>query len=382
MSLLSTDENPQPGMLVGRLRDIRRFELLERLNDPQEKRSAWRAKDSMNGQHVLVEIIPSDSSPYSVLEGEGDILWTLAGYAEPFPPTGPKPAASHPGQQHIVDIIDGFSLPDRTRGNDEELGSDDAVITELLGPSLRDWQLARPAPFFPPYLVQRIALQLLTALDHLQTLRDVLEYRVAHLDQQKLEIDEPADTLQLKLSNFGSAIRDVHLGEDSHHWHATRQTAAPEQLLLYEGYGSYGPARAADIWAVGVVVSLLLFNKHLAFDNLDFSWQRINLRDPLTRYNVKPEVIVSLASLNKEEPWPDSYMDSLRLYPDPGYPFDIPGVEPMPTLRERVEAQGKIDNPAEVDKLVSFLRACWTLDPYTRPSAKELLQHEWLEGVA
>ncbi|GAA6013949.1 hypothetical protein JCM10207_000182 [Rhodosporidiobolus poonsookiae] len=395
MALLYTDETPQPGMLVGRLRDTRRFELLKRLNDPKEKRSAWQAQDSTNGQHVLVEIVPIDLTPdESVFEREGTFLWKLAGYKEPFPPTTPPRADLHPGQRHCIAIVDAFSLPHPLEGDDEDEAFDGAVVTELLGPSLREWQQRRPTPFFAIETVRQVAVQLLLVLDHLHASFASDNGRIAHLgvsldslrlatfvEQEQLEQDKPADLLQLKLGSFGSAIRDGRLGEDMHHWPANLQTAAPEQLLLYEGYGRYGPARAADIWAVGAVVSLLLFNKHLVLDDIDVSWLNDDQREKIRLYSTSAEVIISLASLNKDQCWPDFYTDSMLHNSDPGYPFNVPGVEPMPTLRERVEAEGKINNPAEVDKLVSFLGACWTLDPYTRPSAKELLQYEWLAGV-
>lgn len=53
----------------------------------------------------------------------------------------------------------------------------------------------------------------------------------------------------------------------------------------------------------------------------------------------------------------------------------------FPPLRQRIEAEGKVTDPEEVDSLFSFLKACWTLDPEKRPSAKELLEHEWLRRV-
>ncbi|GAA5968912.1 hypothetical protein JCM11641_000779 [Rhodosporidiobolus odoratus] len=64
-----------------------------------------------------------------------------------------------------------------------------------------------------------------------------------------------------------------------------------------------------------------------------------------------------------------------------GHCVSIPGVQPLPPLEERIEAQGRIQDPVEVKQLASFLKACWVLDPFHRPKAKQLLEHEWLRGV-
>jgi hypothetical protein len=58
------------------------------------------------------------------------------------------------------------------------------------------------------------------------------------------------------------------------------------------------------------------------------------------------------------------------------------GIPPYPSLRQRIEKEGKVTDSEEVEQLHSFLKACWTLDAVKRPSAKELLKHKWLRGVA
>jgi hypothetical protein len=44
-------------------------------------------------------------------------------------------------------------------------------------------------------------------------------------------------------------------------------------------------------------------------------------------------------------------------------------------------AEGKVTDPGEFEQLYSLLKACWTLDADKRPSAKELLEYEWMRGV-
>ncbi|GJN88994.1 hypothetical protein Rhopal_001965-T1 [Rhodotorula paludigena] len=110
-----------------------------------------------------------------------------------------------------------------------------------------------------------------------------------------------------------------------------------------------GPADAHDIWAVGVLV-------------------------------------VNYASLDPEAPWPRYYYrdgdgKGLREWGNKHFPFDVPGVERLPSIRERVQATRALGNDSEVEGVSSFLRACWTIDPEARPTAAQLLQHEWLQGV-
>jgi hypothetical protein len=57
------------------------------------------------------------------------------------------------------------------------------------------------------------------------------------------------------------------------------------------------------------------------------------------------------------------------------------GIPAFPSLRERIEMEGKVEGAEEVEKLHSFLKACWTLDHRQRPSPQQLLAHEWLREV-
>jgi serine/threonine protein kinase len=57
------------------------------------------------------------------------------------------------------------------------------------------------------------------------------------------------------------------------------------------------------------------------------------------------------------------------------------GIARSPSLRQRIGKEGRVTDPEEVEQLHSFLKACWTLDAQKRPSARELLEHEWLRGV-
>ncbi|GAA5877936.1 hypothetical protein JCM8547_007088 [Rhodosporidiobolus lusitaniae] len=159
------------------------------------------------------------------------------------------------------------------------------------------------------------------------------------------------------------------------------KTASAEQLLLRHAEYNRSQCTAVDIWAVGNVTSLLLFNKNLAFGNLAIKPVYPLYKSPLERWGASPAVMVSLASLEPEVEWPAFLSESGEVDYASNYPFNFSGIEPVATLQERIEAEEKVTDPEEARQLRSCLRACWTLDPYKRPTAKELLEHEWLRGV-
>ncbi|GAA6014013.1 hypothetical protein JCM10207_000206 [Rhodosporidiobolus poonsookiae] len=396
-SALWSLQTPTAGALLGSAGEPPRYILLKQLHGPHhvwrtedKAPEVWSARSLRTDEIVAVKLLPAESQVADThLMMEALPLWRVAGYTDLQPPDTPTKLSSHPGQKHCIRILDAFALPESDGKRptepdeaDQPYACDDAVLAlELVGPSLAVWQNARPSPFFSLDLARRLVKQVLLAIDYLH--EKVPVETITHCAAKQLEQDAPVPDPQIKLVGFGCAHGNYHEDPEPERWiqPGSWDSASPEQLLLFSGYGIMSPVKAIDIWAVGVITSRLLFNRNLAVQDFDLTLRLAHFTDELDWWSVSSHVVLSLASLQPEKGWPE-YLDRAGHRPrTPNYPFNVPGVTPLPTLRERVEAHGKIDDPAELDKLVTFLGACWTLDPYTRPSAKKLLQHEWLQGV-
>ncbi|GAA5968978.1 hypothetical protein JCM11641_000797 [Rhodosporidiobolus odoratus] len=212
------------------------------------------------------------------------------------------------------------------------------------------------------------------------SLDNILLDKPTSLDRTTAE--DPEIPPCIKLAGFGFSQWLVEGGYEPYRDPGSRRIRSAEQLLLEQSYGDFGLTSALDIWAIGVVTSLLLFDKNLALNGHQAKVVLCDYVDPLRRYSTTSEVVVALASIDPEAGWPRWFEESILVKePDTRFPFSLPGVHPLPPLEERVEAEGRNQDPAEVKQLASFLKACWVLDPEKRPSAKQLLEHEWLRGV-
>ncbi|GAA5834711.1 hypothetical protein JCM11251_003640 [Rhodosporidiobolus azoricus] len=127
--------------------------------------------------------------------------------------------------------------------------------------------------------------------------------------QQDLQRNQPNQDLHVKLVGFCSSTYDY--GDEGHNPYepADWQIASPEQMLNGNSYGAFGPPRAADVWAVGVVTSLLLFNKNHAFLDLinDDLFSAIDLTDAKEYFPLSHEAIRLLASLDRQAGWPEFF---------------------------------------------------------------------------
>ncbi|GAA5938829.1 hypothetical protein JCM10213_006128 [Rhodosporidiobolus nylandii] len=321
------------------------------------------------------------------MEGEPMRLWRIQGFEELQQRGAVAPAAPDAGRARCVAILDAFPLP-HSDGTpflaDEdplEDAEDAAMVLELLGPTLADWQKQRPSPFFPMSVVRRIVQQLLLALDY--THNELIgEEGIVHCGTEDLSADQPTTSPLVKLAGFSQSFWAFGEGNHCYPQPGDWKVASAEQLLLCLNNGNYPPARAVDIWAVGILASLLLFDKNLSLHGFDAAVRHPGYTNRLDFWSVSPDIVLSLASLAPEAGWPSSLDEALcGGSADPDFPFNLPGVVPLPSIQQRIEAENRLSDPRDVEQLTSFLRACWTLDPYKRPSAKELLEHEWLRGV-
>ncbi|BGP39642.1 hypothetical protein JCM10449v2_003593 [Rhodotorula kratochvilovae] len=404
---LYSAERAAAGLLVGPpvAPPDRQYKLLERivpLHDPLKDLkngrgpTVWRAKKLNDGQDVVVKVVPEGHEWYPTLErGEGARLWEVAGYPTRQILGAELVLSDHPGQAHIVTILDSINLVERDPppGLSEDC-FDACLVLEVLGPSLEEWRRRRPSPVFPLPLVRRLIREVLLALDFLHC---QLGFSYGALTLDNVLLRNPF----VKLVSFGWGRYRARTGMDGAgdafhdgHYHtlSSEMIDTPEHWFMNYGEDA-GPADAHDSWAVGIITSLLLFNQDLAHlvpveNQQQFQRSRSSRfcrEGGIPGWNVTDEGIIDLASLDPDAGWPTWFATSDAEKPDySGYtdfPFFLSGVARMPNIRERIEATQLVPDAGEADSLASFLRACWTLNPFKRPRAKELLAHEWLRGV-
>ncbi|GAA5855210.1 hypothetical protein JCM8547_008987 [Rhodosporidiobolus lusitaniae] len=382
-SWLLSSTRPAAGLLLGPASSPERYELVEELHGQHhpviEQKYApevWMAKEK--------QYVPK--------------LWTVAGHSRSQTGGTPFRPSTHPGQAHCVRILHSFALPVEPGKAITESHRwwnmwSCAMALELLGPSLADWQKARASLFFPSPLVRRLVKQLLLAVDYLHTGlgQDAIGHSSISLDnlllrecytQDELKEDKPAASPFLKLVGFNFSLFIHDTGNGWYTEPGDWKAASAEQRLLSKAMYNESPVPPVDIWAVGQVTSLLMFGKNLAFDcGSEGQFSDATVPAQLKIWGSPPHKVVALASLDPEAGWPAFLSEANDQDCDPDYPFNLPGVEPVATLQERIEAQGKVTDPDEVKQLTTFLQACWTLDPFKRAAAKDLLKHEWLRGV-
>ncbi|GAA5877939.1 hypothetical protein JCM8547_007089 [Rhodosporidiobolus lusitaniae] len=387
---------PAAGMVLGPASEPDRYELVEELHGPDHfYLSEEKAPRVWLGRTKDVSRSYTATSAHPSLTQEQPPRYKELQYGG-----APLNASSHPGQTHCISVIDSFNL---TWGNgdpypedaDPFSGGDAAVVLELVGPTLADWQKQRPSPFFPLPLARRLVKQILLALDYLhREPEDISGNPLGHagilLDDlllrerytpDDLKEDEPASSPFLKLVGFGSAY-EAPIPEDLISLRvADSQSAAPEQLLLQHADGYEAPGRAVDIWSVGVLTSRLLFNRNLSLNGARRVFWQPTWKNQLASWSAHPKVVVALASLDPDSEWPPYFWQVYRRQVVPGFPFDDATVKPVANLQKRIKKEKKVTDPDDARQLASFLQACWTLDPFKRPTTKELLEHEWLRGV-
>ncbi|GAA5834763.1 hypothetical protein JCM11251_003657 [Rhodosporidiobolus azoricus] len=367
-----------PGYSIGPQDDPERYqfeELVSRTSLPNRPVEVWRARRGSDASPVDIKLVSADPDrtypqQNEYIGSEAWSLWVVAGYSKQprftrdltLPP--PDLLSCHAGRGHCVAIVDSFFLPpwpDYT-WDLNELEMDSIVVTERLGPTLAEWkeqQAARgPIPFFT---MRRIIRQILVALDFLH---HELYFSYNALD-----------------SGFSSA--------SGYHEAYYTDLYSPEQALTFHGH-THGQAEKGDIWHLGLLLSFLIFDKNLASpdDLTPYTFLRSPANEALLgQWHVKLEGVVNFASLDPERGWPSFFDTASDLEPDfSGYsdfPFYLEGVTPGPSIRDRVlaEAASSSLSPSELELLISFLKACWTLNPYTRPSAQDLLRHDFVKGV-
>ncbi|BGP47710.1 hypothetical protein JCM10450v2_003575 [Rhodotorula kratochvilovae] len=384
-NMLHTDDEARSGVLVGP--PERRYRLDERLLPPHDplkremcykRPTVWLGTRLRDGANVVLKVNSqgSDGFGFEMLR-----LQRISGI-----PTAEEPErrqSSHPGRAHCVRLLDSFHLPSR----EQEYASYEAphmlepcVVLEVLGPSLHDWRAARPAETFLLPLVRRLVRQILLALDFLHTeigcsygaltLDNIL--LTAPFTDEELRADAPLQDPTIKLISFEWGRERIEQYPDpwmDDHYHTLSSGAIETPEHWFMNYDeNAGPADAHDSWAVGVITSLLLFNKDLAHlvpveaqENYERRRSsRFCVEAGIPPWHVTGEGIVDLASLDPEAGWPAWFATS-----DSGDP----------------DITGYTDFTCEADSLASFLRACWTLNPFEQPRMKELLAHEWLRGV-
>ncbi|GAA5901699.1 hypothetical protein JCM6882_006045 [Rhodosporidiobolus microsporus] len=408
---LLTGDDGFSGAVLGPSSDPTRYRLVRRLNGKEHatlgNRSppeVWMAVESSTNRSVVVKIVRLCMDTLNgPLQGVATHLSHANGFEKPVQRGVPQPVLKrHPGQTHCVSILDSFGLPweeGREPVLDEESEDydteDGAVVLEELGPSLALWQKERTSPLFPLSLVRRIIQQVLLAVDNLHSwsqrpstahlgisLDNVLFAQ--HYTPQDLRADKPSTQLHVKLVGFTTSIWDY--GDEGTNWYAPSDwdLSSPELMLTGACYGDFGPPRATDIWQLGLITSFLLFNKDLTLPGLaarDQVYSPVTHDHAVDHFPLSREAVLSLASLDRDAGWPKFFDETNLFEHNPNYPFNLPGVVPLPSLRERIEAEGVLSDSREVDLVTSFLGACWTLDPYKRASAKELLEGEFIKGV-
>ncbi|GAA5988020.1 hypothetical protein JCM11641_002132 [Rhodosporidiobolus odoratus] len=192
--------------------------------------------------------------------------------------------SAHPGQAHCLTILDSFALP--VEAAKPFLGDvtsrdmrDCAAVLELVGPSLAQWQRARPSPFFPLLLASPSTIS-------------------------------SCETVTLGGFNFAVSVQST--GDHCYTRPGDWDAASAETLLLADAqYHGEFPVRPVDIWAVGGVTSLLLFARNLALEVPP------SLADERHSSSRGPKVwglpaceVIALASLDPDAGWPSFFSDA------------------------------------------------------------------------
>uniref|UniRef100_A0A3B3U9L6 non-specific serine/threonine protein kinase n=1 Tax=Poecilia latipinna TaxID=48699 RepID=A0A3B3U9L6_9TELE len=194
--------------------------------------TVWLCMD-LSGRRVAVKVLKSGAGFAQAGQDEQALLRYSS-----------SPVSRHPSSQRIVQLLDEFKLV----GVNGVL----CLVLELLGPSLRTWQLCLGNPGLMQPWVKQILTQVLQGLDYLHT-----RCKIIHTDIKPENIllhpKEHLKEISVKIADLGSSCWVYkHFSEEIQ----TRQYRSLEVLLGSE----YGPP--ADIWSVacmhiGQIVELL-----------------------------------------------------------------------------------------------------------------------------
>jgi hypothetical protein len=187
---------PSVGLVTGSEQHPQRYRLISELSPPRpdhpkgsDAPRVWTAEDTTYahfhrlysiklilvfrsfGQVVVLKLHRGVAKTW---RKESSALWRVAGYPYIRDDRPPLIPSDHTGQQHCVQILDSFQLPDENGYYDDAesqrlISSDGFVALPVLGPSLRQWQGTRSSPCFPLSIAQRIMRQVVMAVDFLHS---------------------------------------------------------------------------------------------------------------------------------------------------------------------------------------------------------------------
>ncbi|KAJ7027520.1 kinase-like domain-containing protein [Mycena alexandri] len=297
---------------------------------------------------------------------------------------------SHPGFKHCLAYLDVAFEP---------MGGHQCIATEPLGSNLENLRSAQRKQRFSVQITKRIVKQVLLALDYLHREcgythadvkldnlvvcpPDLAQGRIkCLLSKSPVERYDPINISTLSpdpiitirsqpLPNFGLKrslqnlnIKLIDYGEAK----PVKTTVVPGQKIQAEVYRapevvmelSWSPAM--DIWSVGCMLFECLTSADLFSQSLDVPWS------PFLHLQQMEELL---------GPFPPSLVSSFPTTFDENGRFRNPTNF---TSRRLEDLLPKTRSPNY--STAQFIRRCLTLDPKTRPDARELLEDVWLKDV-
>lgn len=232
------------------------------------------------------------------------------------------------------------------------------LVTELLDHNLYDWsEHVRDSPSLPTYFtlprVQAIARQVLTACAHLH------EHGVIHHDIKPENVAfSSIERAEVRLIDFGAARHD---SDSLSSYVQSRSYRAPEVML-----GLPHDCKV-DVWSVGAVLAELLTGRVL-FENHSTASLLARLESML---GPVPHHLLSAGKYSQHY-----YTRSRKLF-EYHSPEDKGGSPRYTVLRPKHTTLA--EQVPEADSwCIDFLLMLLTVDPDTRPTAAEALEHPWL----
>ncbi|KAJ7725188.1 kinase-like domain-containing protein [Mycena metata] len=294
---------------------------------------------------------------------------------------------SHPGFKHCLVYIDTAFEP---------MGGHKCIATEPLGSNLETLRSAQRNQRFSEQITKKIVKQVLLALDYLHREcgyihsdvkldnlvvcpPDLTQHGIKRLlskspieryepiDLPTISVDpivtirsQPLPNLGLKRSLQNLNIKLIDYGEGLFPYpHRCKSMApvyrAPEVVMEL----SWSPAM--DIWSLGCLIFECLTSADLFSQGSDVPWSpSVHLQ--------QMEELLGPFPLSMVSHLPSTFDENGRFRKPPGF-----------TSRRLEDLLPKTKSPN--DSTAQFIRRCLTLDPQTRPDARELLEDVWLKGV-
>ncbi|KAI0265562.1 kinase-like domain-containing protein [Gloeopeniophorella convolvens] len=358
--------------------------------------SVWLAKtlDGPDaGRYVAIKVLSVNETSGIVdnLVCEMDIMRLV---------TSKNPA--HPGYKHCITLREWFLASSYH-------GPHICMVTDPLGWTLEDLQFFQPGHTFTLPVTKRIVKQLLLAIDYLHR-----ECAAMHVDLKpsnlmvsvendegkitsfleqnpsstydpplfepdlspdpivtvrsqpipNFGLDKSLNNLSIKLADYGNGILDGR-GRRSEDQMQPVGYEAPEVLL---GYPWSAPV---DIWSIGCLAFECLALPLLQVYGLPIhSYRDAYLQGIIRTIGAFPPDF--LATCSKSADYFDNKGNLLRAQPE---------MPPQPgSIEDELRSRTTLD---EKDILATgaFLRRCLTIDPSRRPTALQLLDDDWFEGV-